>query len=162
MAGQSLDDVDRAILHALQGDARRTTADEMAEAAGVSASTIRNRIKKLEGNGVIQGYHPEIDYERAGYQLHVFFVCRAPPTKRGELAEEALGIIGTVTVREMLSGKNNLHIEAIAENSDAVETITGEIDGLGLDIVSTDVVKKEHLQPFDHFGLDSSTDVNGA
>lgn len=53
MAGQSSNEVDRTILHALWRGARTTTADEMTEAAGVSASTVRNRIKKLEESGVI-------------------------------------------------------------------------------------------------------------
>ena len=57
----TLDDVDRTILHALQEEARTTTAEEMGGEAGVSASTIRNRIEKLEKNGIIRGYHPHIN-----------------------------------------------------------------------------------------------------
>ncbi|MDF9748265.1 Lrp/AsnC family transcriptional regulator [Natrinema salsiterrestre] len=160
MVGIDLDEVDRTILHELQEEARRTTAEEMSEAAGVSASTVRNRIERLEEEGVIEGYYPHIDYEQGGYQLHLFIICRAPPAERAELAEQALGIVGTVTVREMLSGANNLHIEAIAENSDAVDTVTGQIDDLGLEIVSTEIVKEEHIQPFNHFGPAPSTDTD--
>lgn len=156
-----LDEVDRSILHELQEDARRTTAEEMGEAAGVAASTVRNRIENLEESGVIQGYHPHINYEAANYQLHLFIICRAPPAERAELAEEALEIVGTVTVREMLTGSNNLHIEAIAENSDAVDTVAEKIDDLGLEIVSTEVVKDEKVQPFNHFGPAPSTDEDG-
>lgn len=158
MSGIELDEVDRAILHELQEDARRTPAEEIGEQAGVSASTIRNRIEILEEAGVIQGYYPHIDYEQANYQLHLFLICRAPPAERARLAEEALEIIGTVTVREMLSGTNNLHIEAIAEDSDAVDIVTGKVDDLGLEIVSTEIVKEEHVQPFNHFGPAPSTD----
>lgn len=150
----SLDEVDRAILHALQKDARNTTADELGELADVSPSTVRNRIEKLEENGVIQGYHPQIDYEQAGYQPYLFIICRAQPAKRSELAKEALGIDGTVHVREMLSGRDNLHIEAVVEDSDAVDTITAKIADLGLEIVGIDVIKTEYVQPFNHFGFD--------
>ena len=152
-----LDAVDRTILHALQEDARTTTAEEMAEEAGVSDSTIRNRIEKLEETGVIRGFHPHIDYEQAGYQLHLFVICRAPPADRAELAEDALDIVGTVQVREMLSGANNLHIEAVAEDSDAVDTITAKIAALGIEIITTNVIKEDHVQPFDHFGPAPST-----
>jgi Lrp/AsnC family transcriptional regulator, leucine-responsive regulatory protein len=58
--------------------ARTTTAEEMGEKAGVSASTVRNRIERLENAGVIEGYHPHIDYEAANYQLHIFVICRVP------------------------------------------------------------------------------------
>ncbi|AHG01892.1 Lrp/AsnC family transcription regulator (plasmid) [Halostagnicola larsenii XH-48] len=158
MAGIELDEVDRSILHELQKNARRVTAEEMGETAGVSASTIRNRIGKLEDAGVIEGYHPHIDYEAANFQLHLFVICRASPAERAKVAEEALKIIGTVTVREMLSGAENIHIEAIAESSDAVDTVTEKIDKLDLEIVSTEIVKEEHVQPFNHFGPAPSTD----
>ncbi|MFP8958826.1 Lrp/AsnC family transcriptional regulator (plasmid) [Natrialbaceae archaeon A-CW3] len=158
MTGLELDEVDRSILHGLQADARTTTAEELGEEAGVSASTIRNRIERLEAAGVIEGYHPHIDYEAANYQLHIFVICRVPPDERAELAEEALKIVGTVAVREMLTGVNNLHIEAIAEDSDAVDTVTGKITDLGLEIVNTEIVKEEHIQPFNHFGPAPSTD----
>jgi DNA-binding Lrp family transcriptional regulator len=152
MVGIELDTVDRTILHLLQEGARTVTAEEMGDEADVSASTVRNRINRLERAGVIQNYYPKIDYEEAGYQLHLFIICRAPTAKRPALAEDALGIVGTVTVREMLTGSNNLHIEAVAEDSAAVDTITTQIDALDLEITSIEVVKETHVQPFDHFG----------
>ena len=67
-------------------------------------------------------------------------------------------IVGTVTVREMLTGSNNLHIEAVAEDSTAVDTISTAIDALELEIISIDVIKETHVQPFDHFGPTPQTD----
>lgn len=158
MASVELDEVDRAILHALQKDARNTTANELGAIADVSPTTVRNRIEKLEESGVIQGYYPHIKYERAGFQPHLFISCRAEPDEREDLAQEALGIVGTVLIREMVSGRSNLYIEAIAEDYDAVETITANIADVGLEIVDVDVVKTEHVQPFNHFGPAPSTD----
>ncbi|SIR81498.1 DNA-binding transcriptional regulator, Lrp family [Haladaptatus litoreus] len=147
-----LDDVDRGILHVLQNDARNSTAAGMGEQVGVSASTVRNRIERLEKAGVIRGYNPDIDYERANYQLHVLIVCRAPPDERSTLADEVMEITGVVTIRELLTGTENIHIEAIAVDSDTVDSITEQIHELGLDIVSTNIIKIERVQPFDHFG----------
>lgn len=147
-----LDEVDRGILHALQADARTATAAEMAEQVGVSASTVRNRLARLEEGGVVRGYHPEIDYERANLQLHVLIVTRAPPVERAELAERALELTGVITVRELLTGAENLHIEAVAVDSDTVDELVGQVDDLGVEIVSADIVKRDHLQPFNHFG----------
>ncbi|PSQ16368.1 transcriptional regulator, partial [Halobacteriales archaeon QS_8_69_26] len=50
-----LDNIDRGILYMLQEDARNTTSADIADKTGVSASTIRNRLERLEGDGVIRG-----------------------------------------------------------------------------------------------------------
>ncbi len=41
----------------------------LAEQTGVSASTVRYRIRNLEETGILTGYHPEVNYEAASYQL---------------------------------------------------------------------------------------------
>lgn len=147
----NLDDVDRGILHLLQENARGVTDTDMADMVGTSASTVRNRIDYLE-DGVIRGYHPEIDYEEAGFDLHLFIVCRAPTAKRTELAEKALTLTGVINVREMTTGAHNIHIESVAVDSDmADETLTG-IENLDLEIVSSQLIKEFHVQPFNHFG----------
>ena len=149
----NLDDVDRGILHLLQKNARGATAAEMADMVGTSASTVRNRIEYLE-EGVIRGYHPEIDYEEAGFELHLFIVCRAPVAKRAELAQQALNLPGVINVRELTTGTHNVHVESVAVDSEmADETLTG-IEDLGLEIVSSQVINEYHVQPFNHFGKD--------
>ena len=82
--GIELDDVDRGVLQLLQMDARNTTAEGMAERVGVSASTVRNRISKLEEGGVIRGYRPILDYERANLPLRVLFICTVRARERGD------------------------------------------------------------------------------
>lgn len=61
---ESLDGLDRGILYLLQIDARHTTGKEIAERTGVAASTVRNRIDRLEANGGIEGCYPEINTKR--------------------------------------------------------------------------------------------------
>jgi DNA-binding Lrp family transcriptional regulator len=150
----NLDDVDRGILHLLQQNARETTAAEMGEQVGTSASTVRNRIQYLE-ESVIHGYHPEIDYEAAGFDLHLFMVCRAPTAKRSALATEALGLSGVINVRELTTGDYNIHIEAVAVDADAADDTRAGIEALeGLELVSTQLVNTVHVQPYNHFGAD--------
>lgn len=148
---EPLDEVDRGILHMLQQDARGTTAQEIADTVGVSASTVRNRIENLEASGVIKGYMPEIDYEAANLPLRVLFICNASPTRRSELAEAVLGVQGVIDVREMMTGRRNIHVEVVGTSASDVTRITDAIHELGLEIESSELLKQRRIQPFNHF-----------
>jgi Lrp/AsnC family transcriptional regulator, leucine-responsive regulatory protein len=56
------------ILAALQQDAR-ASLKTLAEAAGLSLPATAERVKKLEGAGVIRGYHADIAPEALGYPV---------------------------------------------------------------------------------------------
>lgn len=150
----NLDDTDRGILHGLQEDARNVTAAEMAEMVGVSPSTVRNRIEQLEDEGVVRGYLPEIDYEQAGFDLHMFLVGRVPTADRHDVAEAALELPGVVNVRELITGEHNIHLEVVAVDSEGADETVAGIEGLGVEIVSTQIIKELQVQPFNHFGMD--------
>ena len=147
-----LDDVDKGILYLLQQDARGITTHEMAEQVRVSASTVRNRIEKLEDAGIIRGYYPDIDYDKAGLQLYVEIICSAPNPQRERLAKEARSINGIVSVREVLNGKENIQIDAVGTESDDVARITDELSDIGLEVANTKIIKETYTQPFNHFG----------
>jgi len=63
--GRVLDDRDRIILAALQRDARGTFAD-IGREAGLAASSVHERVRKLEQSGVIRAYRAEVDPESVG------------------------------------------------------------------------------------------------
>jgi Lrp/AsnC family leucine-responsive transcriptional regulator len=67
----ALDDVDRKILSALRRDAR-LTINELAEAAGLSASPCWMRVKQLESNGTIERYSAIIKQSAIGLRDIVF------------------------------------------------------------------------------------------
>jgi Lrp/AsnC family leucine-responsive transcriptional regulator len=60
-----LDDRDRAILSALQRDARATFAD-VGKQVGLSPSSVHERVRKLEQYGVIGAYRAEVNPEAVG------------------------------------------------------------------------------------------------
>lgn len=146
-----LDNVDRGILHLLQLDARNTTAQEIADKTGVSASTVRNRIDHLEAEGIIRGYHLELDYESADLPLRVIFVVTAAPTERSEYVDDILQIKGVVDVRETLTGRRNILVEAVGTSTSDITRMTDVIHNLGLEIERSDLLKQRQVQPFDHF-----------
>lgn len=63
-----VDDLDARILRLLNSDARKSFR-EIAKAVGSSLSTVSNRVRKLEEEGVITGYIPVLSEARLGYDI---------------------------------------------------------------------------------------------
>jgi Lrp/AsnC family leucine-responsive transcriptional regulator len=74
--GPVLDERDLAILSALQADGRATFAD-VGALVGLSASSVHDRVRKLEQQGVIRGYRAVVDPEGLG--LFVTALIEASP-----------------------------------------------------------------------------------
>jgi Lrp/AsnC family leucine-responsive transcriptional regulator len=156
--GRPLDNVDRGILYHLQRDARNTTTQEIAETVGTSASTVRNRIEALEEDGIIKGYHPEIDYEAANLPLRVLFVCTVPATERADYVSQLLEIQGVVDVREMLVGRRNIYVEVVGTSTKDITRITDTLHESGVTVESSEILRARHIQPFDHFHFSEAVD----
>jgi DNA-binding Lrp family transcriptional regulator len=152
MTLEGLDDLDRAILGALQRDARHASSGEIAERMDVSASTVRKRIQRLESEGIVTGYHATVDYEKAGYPLQVLLLCTAPIPKREAMADRALDVRGVVRVQEIATGEENLLVTVVAEDTDALTRMARELAELGLTIGEEELVRGDELVTFHHFG----------
>ena len=68
IASPLLDDLDVKILRLLNADARRSFRD-IAKAVDASLSTVSNRVRKLEEEGIITGYAPILAESRLGYDV---------------------------------------------------------------------------------------------
>ena len=155
---RDLDNVDRGILYMLQEDARNTTSEDIADKTGVSASTIRNRLERLEVDGIIEGYHPEIDYEAANLPLRVMFVITAPPKQRSDTVNKLLDVQGVIDVREMVTGKRNIQTEVVGRDTSDIVRITDAIHDLGVEVESSEIMKRRRVQPFNHFYFSEAVD----
>jgi DNA-binding Lrp family transcriptional regulator len=149
MDSGELDDLDRRIIYALQGGARRTSAGDVADEAGVSPSTVRKRLARLEDAGIVRGYHLDVDYERAGFQLHTLIVCTAPIPEREALARRAREVEGEVAVREVTTGHENVHVEVVGRDGDDPTRIGRELDALELTTEDEDSIPREYGVPDD-------------
>src|SRR3954470_23580760 len=77
-----LDSVDCALLRVLQDDARTTNRD-LAAAVHVSPSTSSERVRALRADGVIRGYHADIDFGALGRHVQALTaVTIRPPTRQ--------------------------------------------------------------------------------
>jgi len=160
MADEEIDDVDRAILYALQEDARNMSSGDIAERTGTSDSTVRKRIQRLESEGIVKGYSAQVDYQRSGYPLRMLLFCTAPIPERGERIPEILAIDGVVSVQELVTGEQNLLVTAVGESDDDITPVAQKLLDMGLTVADEVLVRSHETTPFSK--LDPEThDDNG-
>ncbi|MDJ1138061.1 Lrp/AsnC family transcriptional regulator [Streptomyces iconiensis] len=80
---RQLDDVDRTILRAMTADGRQTVR-ALARAVGLSEPSVRERLQRLERDGVITGYHAALDPASVDAATAAFVALRFEP---GEAAK---------------------------------------------------------------------------
>lgn len=70
-----MDNIDLKIITELQRDGRITN-NELAERVNLSPSPCLRRLKKLERNGIINGYTAIVDHAKCGWNINVFAMIR--------------------------------------------------------------------------------------
>jgi Lrp/AsnC family leucine-responsive transcriptional regulator len=83
---RDLDRIDRRILRMLQADGR-ISITELAEQVGLSATPCSERVKRLERDGFITGYHARLSPQALGQSLLVFVEIRLS-AKSGRIFDE--------------------------------------------------------------------------
>ena len=78
-----MDDKDIPILKHLLIDARQS-ARQLSHRLGVSTVTVLSRIKKLEGENIIQGYSARLNHELLGYDITAIIEIK---TNKGKMLE---------------------------------------------------------------------------
>ncbi|PSP81329.1 ArsR family transcriptional regulator [Halobacteriales archaeon QS_4_69_225] len=151
MSDRAIDDVDRAILHALQDDARNASSGDIAERTGTSDSTVRKRIRGLEDDGIIKGYGARVDYQKSGHPLRMLLFCTASIPERGDRVEEILDIDGVVSVQELVTGDRNLLVTAVGESDEDITPVARELLEMGLTVADEVLVRSHETTPFGGF-----------
>lgn len=77
-----IDEIDRQIILLLQEDARLSNS-ALAEAVGLTISTVHERVKKLEKKGIIKGYVALVDAEAIGKPITAFIRLMVGTTPEG-------------------------------------------------------------------------------
>jgi DNA-binding Lrp family transcriptional regulator len=153
--GYRIDDLDRRVLYALMQDGR-ATATSIAEDANVSGATVRNRIDKLEDRGIIVEYRAHVDFEAAGGKLRNLYLCNVPIPEREALAHEARAIPGVTNVRTLMTGRRNLHVLAVGENTRDLQRVSRSLSKLGIEIEDEDLLEDELFSSYEPFNPNDS------
>jgi Lrp/AsnC family transcriptional regulator, leucine-responsive regulatory protein len=85
---QAFDETNRRILRELQQDARVTLA-ELGRRVGLSPPAVAERVQRLEADGVIRGYHADVDPRALGLALTAVIRVRPAPGQLANVAELA-------------------------------------------------------------------------
>jgi transcriptional regulator, AsnC family len=152
---ENIDDVDRAILHALQQDARNMSSGDIAERTGTSDSTVRKRIQRLESEGIVKGYSADVDYNTSGYPLRMLLFCTASIPERGDLVPDILAIDGVISVQELVTGEQNLLVTAVGESDDDITPVAQDLLDMGLTVADEVLVRSHETTPFGGFASES-------
>jgi DNA-binding Lrp family transcriptional regulator len=151
MAEPPLDEVNRAIIQALQADARGRSSTAIADVVGISDSAVRKRIARLEDAGIIRGYHADVNYQAAGFPLRMLLYCTAPIDQRADKGAQILQIQGVVRVQELLTGDRNLLVTVVGQTDADITSVARSIVELGVTVADEVLVRSTAMTPFDGF-----------
>lgn len=108
-----LDPIDRKILHALQQDGR-VTMTELAAQVGLSATPCTERVRRLEREGIISGYHARVNPLALGLRVLVFIEIRVSNKSPKVLDEirQSLEKLDEITECHLVTGDFDYLIKA--------------------------------------------------
>jgi DNA-binding Lrp family transcriptional regulator len=114
--------MDLKILEALQTDARRTYTD-IGKHLGVAHSTVYDRIKRMEQQGIIKKYTTVIDAEKAGLRnLTAIMTVYTDPKESERVAERLSQAPEVLEVYASLSEELQIIAKVVAEDQEDLHT----------------------------------------
>ena len=136
---KKFDQIDRALLRALQRDARLSQR-ELAEDVGLSQNACWRRLKVLYDSGLIEGHTIRLDPERLGLNLTVFVMIRTRhhskdwlETFRGEVTS-----IPNVIDFYRIAGDYDYMLKVVVEDMNAFDRVYQRlIEKVDLDTVTS-------------------------
>lgn len=120
----AFDRIDRQILELLQDDGRMTNV-ELAERVGLTAPPCLRRVRALEEQGAIKGYHASLDAATLGYPITVFALVSLRSQAEQDLTafEEYVDAIPEIRECHMLNGEIDFILKIVATDLKAFRDI---------------------------------------
>ncbi|MBB4097544.1 MULTISPECIES: Lrp/AsnC family transcriptional regulator [Sphingomonas] len=118
------DDIDVRILGLLQDNGRMTNV-ELAERVGLTAPPCLRRVRALEQQGAITGYHAALDPAALGYNLTVFAMVSLKSQAESDLRafEQMVADIPEVRECHMLNGEIDFILKIVAPDLQSFQHI---------------------------------------
>lgn len=115
MPEQKLDAINKKILAELQADGRITNVD-LSKRVGISAPPCLRRVRALEEEGYIRGYHAQLNARALGFEVTVFCMVGLQKQSGADLAAFEARADSWPLVREcsMLNGEVDFLLKCVA------------------------------------------------
>lgn len=115
MAAGKIDAIDRKILAELQADGRMTNV-ELSKRLGISAPPCLRRVRALEVDGLIEGYHARVNARALGFEVAVFAMVGLSSQAEADLRAFEAQALEWPLVREchMLNGEIDFLLKCVA------------------------------------------------
>lgn len=139
----SLDSTDRLILAELQRDGRMSLAD-LARTINLGATATTDRVRRLEADGVITGYHARVDLSLVGLPVRAI-IRLVYDAKRHEPLHSLLAERLEILECQRITGEDCYYLKVAAEDTAHLEALVDELGGFGH--TTTSVIYSETL-PF--------------
>ena len=123
----SLDKIDMKIIHLLQHNARMSIA-ELADKVGLSATPIKERMRRLQDQGVITGYHAKINPHLIGQGLLVFVEIKLKDKSASLFAEFKRDVLRISQIMEchLVSGEYDYLLRVAVKDTKDYERLLRE------------------------------------
>jgi len=123
-----IDAIDRRIIAELQQDGRMTNV-ELARRAGISAPPCLRRVRRLEEQGILRGYHADTDPQRLGWEVTFFAVVGLESQREAALTafETAVGAWPEVRECHMIRGGGDFLLRLVARDTAQENELTRKL-----------------------------------
>ena len=125
---EGLDALDQKIVRLLIENARISYSD-IGQEVGISRVAVKARIQALEQRGIIEEYTTIINPQKISGAVSCYFEIETLPDTLAEVTE-TLKENEAITQVYRVTGKNKLHVHAVAASSEEMEKIREVIDPL--------------------------------
>lgn len=126
----NLDATDRRILAELEADARVPWA-VLGRRVGLTAPAVRQRVQRLQRDGVIAGFHARLDSARMGRPIDAMIRVATPSQQRQERLVEDVGERPEVVACHALTGEDSFLIRVQVANMAELDRVTTSIARFG-------------------------------
>ena len=124
-----MDHIDKKLIRLLQENARYSLK-QLSERVYLSSPAVSARIEKLEREGVIRGYHANVDLDKMGYHIMVFVNIEMNPKQKPAFID-FVREIPNVLECNIVTGNYTMLVKAAFASTTELDRFIGQVQRYG-------------------------------
>ncbi|MCI9594076.1 MAG: Lrp/AsnC family transcriptional regulator [Lachnospiraceae bacterium] len=138
-----MDEIDRRIVQLLQENGR-VSLKTIAEKTYLSSPAVSARIEKLEKDGIILGYHAQIDLAKLGYPILAFVNLEVDPKDKERFYAYAQAVPNILEC-SCVTGEFSMLLKVAFASTEKLDVFIGQLQTFGR--TRTQIVFSTHVGP---------------